>query len=149
MSNLEKFRDETRAWLEENCPASMRTPMPDFASGGDEQPWGGRNASYPNPDTKVWMDRMAEKGWTAPTWPVEYGGGGLTKEENKILQQELRRIDARPCLLSFGIWMLGPALLEFASEEQKQKYLPPIVRGEIRWCQGYSEPGSGSDLAGL
>ncbi len=149
MSNLEKFRDETRAWLEENCPASMRTPMPDFASGGDEQPWGGRKASYPNPDTKVWMDRMAEKGWTAPTWPVEYGGGGLTKEENKILQQELRRIDARPCLLSFGIWMLGPALLEFASEEQKQKYLPPIVRGEIRWCQGYSEPGSGSDLAGL
>ena len=144
MSNLETFREETRAWLEENCPASMRTPMPD-----EEQPWGGRNPSYPNPDTKVWMERMAARGWTAPAWPTEYGGGGLTPEENKILQQELKRIEARPSLNSFGIWMLGPALLEFASEEQKQKYLPPIVRGEIRWCQGYSEPGSGSDLAGL
>lgn len=144
MNNLETFREETRAWLEENCPASMRTPMPD-----EEQPWGGRNPVYPNPDTKIWMERMAERGWTAPTWPTEYGGGGLSKEENKILQQELKRIEARPSLNSFGIWMLGPALLEFASEEQKQKYLPPIVRGEIRWCQGYSEPGSGSDLAGL
>lgn len=144
MSNLETFREETRAWLEENCPASMRTPMPD-----EEQPWGGRNPSYPNPDTKVWMERMAARGWTAPAWPTEYGGGGLTPEENKILQQELKRINARPSLNSFGIWMLGPALLEFATEEQKQKYLPPIVRGEIRWCQGYSEPGSGSDLAGL
>ena len=149
MSNLETFREETRAWLEENCPATMRTPMPDFSSGGDEQPWGGRNPSYPNPDTKIWMERMAARGWTAPEWPAEYGGGGLSKEENKILQQELKRIDARPSLLSFGIWMLGPALLEFATEEQKQKYLPPIVRGEVRWCQGYSEPGSGSDLAGL
>ena len=144
MSNLETFREETRAWLEENCPASMRTPMPD-----EEQPWGGRNPSYPNPDTKVWMERMAARGWTAPTWPTEYGGGGLNPDENKILLQELKRIDARPSLNSFGIWMLGPALLEFATEEQKQKYLPPIVRGEIRWCQGYSEPGSGSDLAGL
>ncbi|HAD26039.1 MAG TPA: acyl-CoA dehydrogenase, partial [Alphaproteobacteria bacterium] len=87
--------------------------------------------------------------WTAPTWPKEYGGGGLNKDENKILQQELGRIRARPALSSFGIWMLGPALLEFASEEQKKLYLPPIVRGEIRWCQGYSEPGAGSDLAGL
>ena len=144
MSELETFRAETRAWLEENCPASMRTPMPER-----EMPWGGRNASYPNPDTKVWMDNMASRGWTAPTWPAEYGGGGLSKEENKILQEELARIKARPALTSFGLWMLGPALLEFASEEQKKKYIGEIVRGEIRWCQGYSEPGSGSDLAGL
>jgi alkylation response protein AidB-like acyl-CoA dehydrogenase len=92
---------------------------------------------------------MAEKGWTCPTWPAAYGGGGLSADENRILQEELRRIRARSPLQSFGIWMLGPALLEFASEEQKQRFLPPIVRGEIRWCQGYSEPGSGSDLAGL
>jgi alkylation response protein AidB-like acyl-CoA dehydrogenase len=144
MSELETFRAETRAWLEENCPASIRTPMPER-----EMPWGGRNASYPNPDTKVWMDNMASKGWTAPTWPAEYGGGGLSKEENKILQEELARIKARPALTSFGLWMLGPALLEFASEEQKKKYIGEIVRGEIRWCQGYSEPGAGSDLAGL
>ncbi len=144
MEALEKFRQETRAWLEENCPPSMRTPMPE-----EETVWGGRNAKFVNPDSKVWLDRMASRGWTAPTWPKEYGGGGLTKEENLVLQQELRRIKARPALSSFGIWMLGPALLEFANEEQKKEHLPKIVRGEIRWCQGYSEPGAGSDLAGL
>ena len=144
MSDLDAFRAETRAWLEANCPASMRTPMPEH-----ETCWGGRKAVYKNPDTKLWLERMGAKGWTAPEWPAEYGGGGLSKDENKILQQELKRINARPALLSFGIWMLGPALLEFASEEQKKKFLPPIVRGEIRWCQGYSEPGAGSDLAGL
>ena len=145
MEALEKFRQETRAWLEENCPKSMRTPM----ASEDETVWGGRNAKYPNPDSKLWLDRMASRGWTAPTWPKEYGGGGLSKEENQVLQQELRRIKARPALSSFGIWMLGPALLEFANEEQKKEHLPKIVRGEIRWCQGYSEPGAGSDLAGL
>ena len=145
MEALEKFRQETRAWLEENCPPSMRTPM----TSEDETVWGGRNAKYPNPEAKLWLDRMASRGWTAPTWPKEYGGGGLSKEENQVLQQELRRIKARPALSSFGIWMLGPALLEFANEEQKKEHLPKIVRGEIRWCQGYSEPGAGSDLAGL
>ena len=145
MEALEKFRQETRAWLEENCPPSMRTPM----ASEEETVWGGRNAKYKNPEAKLWLDRMASRGWTAPTWPKEYGGGGLTKEENLVLQQELRRIKARPALSSFGIWMLGPALLEFANEEQKKEHLPKIVRGEIRWCQGYSEPGAGSDLAGL
>lgn len=144
MEALEQFRQETRTWLEENCPPSMRTPMPE-----EETVWGGRNATYPNPDSKLWLDRMASRGWTAPTWPKEYGGGGLSKEESRVLQQELRRIKARPALSSFGIWMLGPALLEFANEEQKKEHLPKIVRGEIRWCQGYSEPGAGSDLAGL
>ncbi len=141
---LEAFRAETRAWLEANCPASMRTPMTD-----DEAVWGGRNAVYKNPDSKVWLERMGAKGWTAPTWPADYGGGGLSKDEAKILQEELRRIRARPALLSFGLWMLGPVLLEFANEDQKREHIPKIVRGEIRWCQGYSEPGAGSDLAGL
>lgn len=144
MEALDKFREETRSWLEENCPASMRTPMPDT-----QMPWGGRQGEFPNPDTKVWLDRMGARGWTAPEWPAEYGGGGLSKAEARILQQELSRISARPALTSFGVWMLGPALLEFASEEQKKKFIPQIVRGEIRWCQGYSEPGAGSDLAGL
>jgi len=138
------FRNEVREWLEANCPASMRTPMPD-----DERVWGGRNPEFKNPDSKVWMDRMVEKGWTAPTWPTKYGGGGLGSEENAILQDELRLIGARPALMSFGLAMLGPVLLEFATEEQRQRYLPGIVRGEIRWCQGYSEPGAGSDLASL
>jgi len=144
VAELKEFRAETRAWLEANCPASMRTPMPE-----DETVWGGRRERFKNPDSKLWLERMAERGWTCPTWPTAYGGGGLDADENRILQEELRRIGARPPLSSFGIWMLGPALLEFASEEQKRAFLPPIVRGEIRWCQGYSEPGYGSDLAGL
>ena len=141
MTDLQVFREETRNWLEANCPPEMRKP-------GDVA-WGGRNAQFSHPDQKIWLERMGEKGWTCPTWPSEYGGGGLSKEENKILQEEMTAIGARSPLGSFGIWMLGPALLEFATEEQKKEHLPPIVRGEVWWCQGYSEPGSGSDLASL
>lgn len=141
---LAQFRTETRAWLEENCPASMRTATPE-----EEVIWGGRGQQWVNPESKVWMERMAEKGWTVPRWPEPYGGAGLSIDQDKILNEEMRRINARSPLQSFGIWMLGPALLEFASEEQKRHYLPQIARGEVRWCQGYSEPNSGSDLAGL
>ncbi len=141
---LEAFRCETRAWLEANCPASMRTPM-----GEDDAVWGGRNFKFKSPDAKAWLDAMATRGWTAPTWPKAYGGGGLSNAENIVLQEELRRIKARAPLFSFGLWMFGPVLLEYGNEAQKQAYLPKIVRGEIRWCQGYSEPGAGSDLASL
>ena len=141
---LERFRQEARDWLEENCPASMRTPMPP-----EEVVWGGRNAEYANPDSKLWLERMAAKGWTCPQWPAEYGGGGLSSAQAEILAEELSRIHARPALTSFGISMLGPVLLEFGTPEQRLEHLPKIVRGEIRWCQGYSEPGSGSDLASL
>jgi acyl-CoA dehydrogenase len=144
MQDLETFRQETRAWLEENCPASMRTPMIE-----EEVVWGGRNAEFKNPASKIWLDRMAARGWTCPTWPQEYGGGGLSNEENLILQSELSRIGARLALNSFGISMLGPVLLESGTHEQKQQHIPAIVKGEIRWCQGYSEPGAGSDLASL
>ena len=142
---LEQFRSETRAWLEANCPAEMRLPQ----TSEDETCWGGRNFKFTSQAQKDWMDRMGAKGWTVPEWPKAYGGGGLSKEEAKVLSSELRRIKARSPLNSFGIWMLGPALLKFGSEEQKKHYLPQIARGEIRWCQGYSEPGSGSDLASL
>jgi len=145
MSDLEQFRAETREWLEENCPPEMRTPM----KRETDACWGGRNWVFHSEDQKIWLERMAAKGWTAPSWPKEYGGAGLTRAEDKILQQEMKRIGARPALLSFGIWMLGPALLKFGSEEQKLRYLPEICRGEIRWCQGYSEPNAGSDLAAL
>ncbi len=145
MGDLDAFRAETREWLEANCPESMRQPM----KSEDEVVWGGRDAVYANPDSKLWLDRMGAKGWTAPTWPAEYGGGGLSKQEARVLAEELRRVRARPALTSFGISMLGPVLLEYASEEQKHEHIPKIVRGEIRWCQGYSEPGSGSDLASL
>jgi alkylation response protein AidB-like acyl-CoA dehydrogenase len=144
MAELEDFRRETRAWLEANCPPSMRTSLVE-----DQVVWGGRRARFPSEDARRWLERMAERGWTAPTWPRAYGGGGLTAAEAQVLEQELRRLNARPPLLSFGVWMLGPVLLEYADEAQKQAFLPPIVRGEIRWCQGYSEPGAGSDLAAL
>ncbi len=141
MTDLQTFREETRNWLEANCPPEMRKP-------GDVC-WGGRNPQFSHPDQEIWLERMGDKGWTCPTWPSEYGGGGLSKEENKILQEEMSAIGARSPLGSFGIWMLGPALLEFATEEQKKEHLPGIVKGKYWWCQGYSEPGSGSDLASL
>ena len=144
-SALDQFRADARAWLEENCPPSMRTPMTSDA----DVVWGGQKQEYRNPDAKLWLERMGEKGWTAPEWPVEYGGGGLSKAEARILSEELKRIKARPALFSFGLWMFGPALLEFGNEEQKKRFIPDIVTGKIRWCQGYSEPGAGSDLAGL
>ncbi len=122
----------------------MRTPMVQ-----EEIVWGGRMPIFTNPDTKLWLQRLAKKGWTCPTWPEEYGGGGLNREEAIILSQELARINARPALTSFGISMLGPVLLEYGNHEQKMEHLPKIARGEIRWCQGYSEPGAGSDLASL
>ena len=144
MENLDEFRRSARTWLEESYPASLRDrTRPQDAT------WGGRDATYANPDSKLWLDRMAEKGWTAPTWPREYGGGGLSNAEARVLAEEMAAQKCRPPLLSFGLSMLGPVLLEFAEEEQKQEHLPKIVRGEIRWCQGYSEPGAGSDLAGL
>ena len=145
MSELEVFRQETRSWLEENCPAAMRSRVDSF----EGLYTGGRNPEIDHPDQKIWCDRMAARGWTVPHWPAQYGGGGLSKEHVKVLHQEMRRIEARPALSSFGISMLGPALLQFGNEEQKQEHLPKIVRGEIRWCQGYSEPGAGSDLASL
>mgnify|MGYP001554301667 FL=1 len=149
MSDLDTFRAETRAWLEANCPPSMRGNAMAVTDDTDNSIWGGRKANFTNPEGKLWLERMGAKGWTAPTWPKEFGGGGLSKDEAKALSQELARIKARPALMSFGIWMLGPVLLEYASEEQKKEFLPKIVRGEIRWCQGYSEPGAGSDLASL
>lgn len=144
MTSPETFRAEIRAWLEANTPPSMRTPMPDT-----ETPWGGRHGKWPNPESKQWLDRMAAKGWTVPTWPVEYGGAGLSEADARILADELRRVAARPAHLNFGIWMLGPVLQHYATDEQKCRFLPSIARGEIRWCQGYSEPGAGSDLASL
>ena len=144
MDDLETFRAETRAWLAANCPPEMRQPI----AGDSDIVWGGRAASLTGPQ-RAWLDAMAGRGWTVPEWPVAYGGGGLSKDEAKVLAQEMRALKARTPLASFGIWMLGPALLKYGSEEQKREHLPRIARGEIRWCQGYSEPGAGSDLASL
>ena len=149
MTALDDFRRDTRAWLEQNCPQSMRkTGVGDMLSDADSC-WGGRKWKFTSEDQRLWLQRMAERGWTAPQWPREYAGGGLGRAEARILREEMARIHAWSPLESFGISMLGPALMKYGTEEQKQRFLPPIVRGEIRWCQGYSEPNAGSDLAGL
>jgi acyl-CoA dehydrogenase len=144
MSDLESFREEVRDWLNANCPEEMRRPMESEA----DAVWGGKKGQYSEPQL-LWLERMAAKGWTVPEWPTEYGGGGLSKEEAKVLRAEMRTIKARSPLQSFGIWMLGPALLKYGTHEQKLEHLPRIARGEIRWAQGYSEPNAGSDLAAL
>jgi alkylation response protein AidB-like acyl-CoA dehydrogenase len=138
------FRAETRAWLEENCPPAMRTYMPE-----NEQVAGGKRAKWVRPEQKQWLERMAAKGWTAPTWPKQYGGGGLSNDEATVLEEEMQDLGCRAPLRGMGLSMLGPVLLEYGTEEQRQTHLPPIIRGEIRWCQGYSEPEAGSDLASL
>lgn len=143
-ATLEDFRLETRTWLEENFPDTLKAPP-----ARDEYVQGGRNCKFYHPDAKVWLDRMAEKGWTCPEWPSEYGGGGLSDDEVRVLDEEMRRLNCRLPLIGMGRYMLGPTLLQFGTHEQRLEHLPKIARGELRWCQGYSEPNAGSDLASL
>ena len=144
-NNKDDFRIKTRKWLEKNCPMSMRGKTDDIK----ELFWGGENTSFTSEDQKKWFEAMYHKGWIAPQWEQKYGGGGLSILENKILLQEMSRLKCKQPLISFGISMLGPALLKFGNENQKDKYLNEITNGKIRWAQGYSEPNAGSDLAGL
>lgn len=145
MTDLEEFRAETRAWLAENCPEEMR----DGDITAENQCWGGRQWEFQSEAQKLWFERALAKGYTVPTWPKEYGGAGLSADQAKIVDEERLRINARKPLSNFGISMLGPALLAYGTHEQKLQHLTAIARGEIRWCQGYSEPGAGSDLASL
>ncbi|MAI55101.1 MAG: acyl-CoA dehydrogenase [Gammaproteobacteria bacterium TMED95] len=140
MADLETFRAETRSWLEANCPDEMRNLS--FH-------WEDAHLIYSTDAAEVWRERMAEQGWIAPMWPKAYGGGGLTREEATVLSQEMGRIKATAASSGMGLTMIGPTLLEFGTEAQKQRHLPSICDGTIRWCQGYSEPGAGSDLAAL
>ncbi len=144
-TDLTSFRTETREWLNDNCPTSMREPVEDPS----QLYWGGRNSEFISKDQEIWFKKMLEKGWIAPDWEKKYGGGGLSLDENNILNQEMGRLGCRKPHYNFGISMLGPALLKFATEEQKLRYLPEIIQAKIRWCQGYSEPNAGSDLANL
>ena len=144
LENLDLFRSDVREWLEANCPASQRQPMTP-----EEQYWGGRGGKFPSEDAKLWFERMRDHGWIAPEWPTQYGGGGLNGQQAKIIKDEMKQINARTPVFGIGLWMLGPAVLEYGTEEQKQKHIRAIINGEVRWCQGYSEPGSGSDLASV
>ncbi len=139
---LEEFRAEARAWLEENFPASLRG-KPGLAAALMDGP-------EPTGDLLLWKQRMGAKGWGTPTWPTEYGGGGLSPQQARVLQQEMGRVGAfNPLTAGMGVTMIGPTILDYGTEEQKRQHIPPIVRGEVRWCVGYSEPNAGSDLASL
>lgn len=138
------FREEVNAWLKLCCPLSQRRPIVQ-----KEQIWGGRQRYFHSDDARIWFEAARDRGFTAPEWPVRYGGAGLSVTEASILREEMQALGCRPPLYDQGLWMLGPTLLVFGSEAQKQQHLPAICRGEIRWAQGYSEPAAGSDLANL
>ncbi|MEL0047875.1 MAG: acyl-CoA dehydrogenase family protein [Gammaproteobacteria bacterium] len=137
---LDTFREETRDWLETNCPQEMRLGAIHFEDAYE---------LYRTDAAIEWRDRAVTRGWTAPTWPTQYGGGGLDAEHHKVLAEEMARIKALPAATGMGVAMIGPTILELGTEEQRQRHIPKIVTGEVHWCQGYSEPGAGSDLAGL
>ena len=139
--DLEAFRGEAKAWLEENFPKSLAgDPVAQTAkmSGGEE-----------SAEARLWRERMGAKGWGVPTWPKAYGGGGLSRQEAGVLAKEMAAIGARNPIGGMGVMMFGPTLLEYGTEALKRQHMPGIVTGAVRWCQGYSEPGSGSDLASL
>ena len=138
---LEAFRAEARAWLAANFPPGLKGR--DNAMSAVEGP------VELSPDEAAWKQAMGEKGWGVPTWPADYGGGGLSRAEARVLQQEMDRIGAWNPIGGMGVMMFGPTLLEYGSEAQKREHIPAIARGEVRWCQGYSEPNAGSDLASL
>jgi alkylation response protein AidB-like acyl-CoA dehydrogenase len=139
--DVEAFRAEAKTWLDEHFPASLKA---DLAAQLADMMGGA-----PTPDALLWKQRMGEKGWGAPTWPKAYGGGGLSRPEARALAEEMAKVGARNPIGGMGVMMFGPTLLEVGTEEQKKQHIPSIVKGALRWCQGYSEPGSGSDLASL
>jgi len=136
------FRTEARTWLEENFPASLRRDSSAVAEAE-------ASGETPTGDVALWKERMGAKGWGTPTWPTQYGGGGLSRAEAKVLAEEMAAVGAPNPIGGMGVIMFGPTLLEYGNEQQKQRHIPPIVKGELRWCQGFSEPGAGSDLASL
>ena len=136
LMSTEQFREEVRDWLESNCPESMRQGSVHFEDAYEV---------YQTDDALLWQERAATRGWTAPTWPTEYGGGGMDASESRVFWEEMARIKALPASTGMGLAMIGPTILEMGTEEQKARHIPKIVTGEAQWCQGYSEPGAGSD----
>ena len=141
---LDAFRAEVRAWLQANCPASMREPIT-----SDDMVWGGSRLSFRSDEQRLWFERMRDRGWFAPGWPTHYGGGGLDARQVRVLEQEMAALGCRQPQYNLGLWMLAPVLLELGTEEQRREHLPPMALGTVRWCQGFSEPNAGSDLASL
>jgi alkylation response protein AidB-like acyl-CoA dehydrogenase len=144
MTNSSEFTESVKQWLQANYPKGLSAH-----ASSDEYVWGGRKEKFVNPLTKVWFEAVRDKGWLAPTWPEEFGGAGLSEQQEKIITRQMQALGCRPPIMSLGIHMMGPTIMEYGTEAQKIEYLPKIARGDIRWCQGYSEPGAGSDLASL
>ena len=132
---LRDFQQEVRAFIEERLPGDLREKVERFLTLGKE-------------DYLRWQDILAEKGWLVHSWPVEHGGTGWSPVQRYIFEEEMGRANA-PRIVPFGPKMVGPVICTFGSETQKAKYLPAIARNETWWCQGYSEPDAGSDLASL
>jgi alkylation response protein AidB-like acyl-CoA dehydrogenase len=133
----EQFRGEIRAWLEENLPAGWFDDG--FAMTTEE-----RRKFH-----EEWTQKLFDGGWICASWPKEYGGKGLTTMESVVLNEEFARAGAPLRADFFGDTLVGPTILQWGSEQQKQEFLPKILSGQISWCQGFSEPDAGSDLAGL
>ena len=137
---LEEFRGEAKTWLEANFPASLKGKA--FLSATE--------VTTTNAELKAWRKAIGLKGWATPTWPAEYGGGGLSPQHARVLAQEMGKIGAfNPLMFGMGVTMIGPTIMDYGTDEQKKQHIPPIVRGDVQWCVGYSEPGAGSDLASL
>ena len=147
MADLEAFRAEVAGWLEANAPKTLFGKRKDPLAETN----GGKKWKFHYPESKEWLEMMAEKGWTAPTWPVDCGGAGLGPAEARVIREEIARLELPPPLTgqNFGLYMIGAMMVEKASDELKREHLPKIAAGEIRWCQGYSEPNAGSDLASV
>src|SRR2546422_8231536 len=124
MVDLETFREDTGRWLSAHAPPSMSTPP----QGEADMCWGGRKTKYPD-DVKRWLEVMAERGWTAPTWPTPYGGGGLSEQEGKGLPRGKAELHPRPPLIGFGLTLIGPLLLPERDQEQKKEHPPRIRSG--------------------
>ncbi|HEX4183038.1 MAG TPA: acyl-CoA dehydrogenase family protein, partial [Caulobacteraceae bacterium] len=141
--DTDAFRTEVRTWMAANYPDALK-----------EEPLNLSNPEAmlgltPSPAAITWRERVGATGWGAPTWPKAYGGGGLSAAEARVVRQEVARIGAYNPIMGMGVMMFGPTLLEYGTEAQKQQHIPAICRGELQWCQGFSEPGAGSDLASL
>lgn len=144
-TDLAGFRAALQIWLEENAPTGLRgtasTPFQGY--------WGGRTGGFESAAQRLWFERCLARGWTAPGWPSEYGGGDMPVAQLRIWQEELRAMAMPLALVGFGLTMIGPILLSEGTLAQKTRHLTAIAHGEVRWCQGYSEPNAGSDLASL
>lgn len=145
MAHIDTFREEMRSWLLDHVPSSLFGTR----QGRFDGYWGGKKSTETDPDVLRYRDIMVERGLSAPGWPKQYGGGGLTREQAEAFEDLLDELKLPPPVVGFGLTMIGPTLLDFGTEAQKAQHLPPIIRGDVRWCQGYSEPNAGSDLASL